>query len=162
VTTELLTVKIQNYNKDLKKTKEIKFGGGDVWGTTSIFNNADSSITKVLVLYDAGEYGNVKIEYLIVDNKLIYQRDSVLAEVINKSTLDSDNYKLHETVSYFNNDSTGTRTSKSVYSMTVEYSDKKRNELMNKTADSVALEKTDYIKALNELKEALYPKSVKK
>jgi hypothetical protein len=46
--------------------------------------------------------------------------------------------------------------------MTVEYSDKKRNELMNKTADSVALEKTDYIKALNELKEALYPKSVKK
>ncbi len=155
------TTEIENYFKDLKKTKETKFGGGDVWGTTYIFNNSDSSITKVIVSYDAGDYGNGKNEYLIVDNRLIYQRDSILDEIINKSPLDSNNYKLRETISYFNKDSTGTRTSKSVYLMTIESSDEKKNELMNKTADSVALVKTDYIKAFRELKEALDLKLIK-
>lgn len=69
---------IQNYSKNLKKTIEIQFGGGDVWGTTYIYNNQDSSILKVLVEYDAGDYGKGINEYLLVDNLIIYQRDSLV------------------------------------------------------------------------------------
>jgi hypothetical protein len=153
--TNLRTAEIQNYFKDLKKTKEIRFGGGDVWGTTYIYNNADSSIIKVLVKYDAGDYGKGQNEYLIVDNRLIYQRDSIVDWLIIKSPLDSNKYKLRETISYFNADSTGTKTSKAVYSMTFEFNDEKKKELKNKTADSVALIKTDYVKLFGELKEVL-------
>ncbi len=155
VATDLQTTEIPNYRKDLKKTKEIKFGGGDVWGTTYIFNNADSSVTKVLVDYDAGDYGKGRNEYLIVDNKLIYKKDSLVDWLIIKSPLDSNKYKLRETIYYFNTDSTGTRISRAVYSMTSEFDDEKKKELTNKTADSVALTKSDYIKLVGELTEAL-------
>jgi hypothetical protein len=155
VTTDLRTTGIQNYNKDLKKIKEIMFGGGDVWGTTYIFNNADSSVTKVLVDYDAGDYGKGQNEYLTVDNRLVYKRDSIVDWLIVKSPLDSNKYKLRETICYFNADSTGTKTTKAVYSMTFEFDNEKKKELRNKTADSVALTKMDYIKLMGELKEAL-------
>jgi hypothetical protein len=153
--TDLAQTKIEDQLKGLKKTKETKFGGGDVWGTTYIFNNADSSVTKVLVDYDAGDYGKGRNEYLIVNNILIYQRDSIVDQVINKSPLDSSEYKLQETISYFNKDSTGTRTSKSVYSMTFEFNGEKIKELKNKETDSLVLTKTDYLKMLSELKDAL-------
>jgi hypothetical protein len=148
------SIEKQSYT-DLKKTKEIEFGGGDVWGTTYIFNNFDSSVVKVLVVYDAGDYGKGQNEYLVVDNKLTYQRDSIVDWVINKSPLDSSNYKLRETISYFNSDSTGTKISKAVYSMTFDFSDEKKEKLRTQTADSVNLTKMDYIKLMEELKEAL-------
>jgi hypothetical protein len=147
--------RIENQFKNLTKTKEIKFGGGDVWGTTYIFNNADSSVTKILVDYDAGDYGKGINEYIIVDNKLVYQRDSTLAGVINKSPLDSNEYKLHEVTSYFNNDSTGIKTSRAVYSKTFDFDDKKIKELKNKKTDSLTLTRADYLKMLAELKDAL-------
>jgi hypothetical protein len=153
--TDLRTTEIQIHFKDLRKTKEIKFGGGDVWGTTYIFNNADSSTTKVLVEYDAGDYGKGQNEYLIVNNRILYQRDSIVDWLIVKSPLDSNKYKLRETICYFNADSTGTKTSKAVYSTTFEFDDEKKKELRNKIADSVALTKTDYIKLVGELEKAL-------
>jgi len=63
--TDLRQTRIEDQYKDLKKIKEIKFGGGDVWGTTHIFSNADSTTIKVLVEYDAGDYGRGKNEYII-------------------------------------------------------------------------------------------------
>jgi hypothetical protein len=39
--------------------------------------------------------------------------------------------------------------------MTFEFDNEKKKELRNKTADSVALTKMDYIKLMGELKEAL-------
>jgi hypothetical protein len=155
VQTDLPVAKIENQFKDLKKTKETKFGGGDVWGTTYIFNNTDSSVTKVLVDYDAGDYGKGRNEYLIVDSRLIYQRDSIVDQVINKSPLDSNEYKLRETLCYFNKDSTGTKTSKAVYSMTMDFDSERIQELKNKKADSLVLTKIDYLKMLEELKDAL-------
>jgi hypothetical protein len=147
--------RIEDQFKNLKKTKETKFGGGDVWGTTYIFNNDDSSLTRVLVDYDAGDYGNGRNEYLVVDNRLVYQRDSIVDQIINKSPLDSSEYKLLETICYFEKDSTGTKTSKAVYSMTFDFSNEKIKELQDKTVDSIALTKTDYLKVLEELKDAV-------
>jgi hypothetical protein len=153
--TDSLATKIQDYSKGLKKTKEIKFGGGDVWGTTYIYNNQDSSVTKVLVDYDAGDYGKGRNEYLIVDNIVVYQKDSIVDWVIVKSPLDSNQYKLRETISYVNGDSTGTKISKAIYSTTLEFSDEKKRELQNVIADSITLTKSDYIKMHSELKDAL-------
>lgn len=146
---------IEDQFKSLKKTKEIKFGGGDVWGTTHIFNNADSSMTRVVVEYDAGDYGKGQNEYLTIDNRLVYQRDSIVDWLIVKSPLDSNKFKLRETICYFNADSTGTKTSKAVYSMTFEFDDEKKKELRNKTVDSIDLTKNDYVKIFGELKDAL-------
>lgn len=73
--TDLLQTEPDDQLKNLKKIKETKFGGGDVWGTTKIFNNADSTVTRVVVDYSAGDYGNGRNEYLIVDNRLIYQKE---------------------------------------------------------------------------------------
>jgi len=153
--TDLPQTKIDAQYKDLDKIKEIKFGGGDVWGTTYIYSNADSSVKKVIVDYDAGDYGHGRNEYILVDNFLVFQRDSILDQVINKSPLDSSEYKLRETINHFNKDSTGTRTSKAVYSMTFDFSNKQIQELRNKKPDSLSLDKADYIKLLDELKEAL-------
>lgn len=153
--TDLPQTRIEDQYKDLKKTKEIKFGGGDVWGTTHIFSNADSTTIKVVVEYDAGDYGRGKNEYILTNNRLIYQRDSIVDWLIVKSPLDSSKYKLRETISHFNADSTGTRTSRAVYSMTFEFDDEKKNELRSKPVDSVTLTKTDFIKVVGELKDAL-------
>jgi hypothetical protein len=153
--TDLTQTKIEDKYKDLKKTKEIKFGGGDVWGTTYIFNNTDSSIVKVLVEYDAGDYGRGQNEYIVDDHRLIYQRDSIVDWLIVKSPLDSNKYKLRETICYFNADSTGTKTSRAVYSMTFNFDENKKTELRNKTVDSVTLTKLDYVKLVDELRNAL-------
>lgn len=153
--TNLSLNKTEDQFRDLKKSKEIKFGGGDVWGTTSIFTNADSTMTKVLVDYDAGDYGNGRNEYLIVNGRLIYQRDSIVDWVINKSSLDSSKYKLRETICYFNADSTGTMTTKAVYSMTMYFTSEKIQELKSKKPDSLVLASKDYLKLMSELKTAL-------
>jgi hypothetical protein len=153
--TDLRRSAIQKYFKGLKKTKETKFGGGDGSGTTYIFNNADSSITRVIVEYYAGDYGNGSNEFLLADNRLIYQRDSIVDWLAIKSPLDSSNYKLSEVVSYYNIDSTGTKFSKEVYLLTLDFNEDKRKELETKKTDSLTLTKEDYIKSLEELKEAL-------
>jgi hypothetical protein len=146
--TDSLVTKIQNYSKDLRKTKEIEFGGGDVWGTTYIYNNQDSSVIRVLVDYDAGDYGKGLNEYLIVDNFILYQRDSLVDWLITKSPMDSNKYKLRETMLYFNDDSTGTEISRAVYSTTFEFSDEKKRQFRNDMADSVALTKLTTLKYL--------------
>ena len=85
----------------------------------------------------------------------MYQRDSLVDWLIIKSPMDSNKYKLRETILYFNDDSTGTKISRAVYSTTLEFSDEKKRQLRNDVADSIALTKLDYIKIRTELKDAL-------
>ena len=149
------TTKIEDKLKDLKKTKEVKFGGGDVWGTKYIYSNNDSSIMKIKVDYDAGDYGKGQNEFLLVNSHLVYQRDYVFDWLIIKSPQDSNNYKLRETVSYFKPDSTGIKQSKAVYSKSLEFNNAKIQELRNKGSDTETLNKTDYVRQYEELKQTL-------
>lgn len=63
-----------------------------------------------------GDYRKGENEFLLVDNKLVYQREYVLDWLLVKSPEDSTNYKVREVVSYFRTNSTGIRKSKAVYS----------------------------------------------
>jgi hypothetical protein len=152
---DLQTTDIKAFYQDLTRKQEIKFEDGDSWGTISIYSNADSSVVRVIIDFDNGDYGNGRNEYLAVENRLIYQRDSVSDWLIVKSPMDSNNYKLRETILQFDSDSMGTKTSKAVYSLTADFNNEKKKEFNEKPVDSVKLNKDDYIKALDELRRVL-------
>ena len=141
--------------RNLKQTEETKFGGGDVWGTRYIYSNDDSSVVKVVVDYDAGDYGKGQNEFLLVDSMLLYQRDYVLDWLAVKSPLDTNNYKLREAVSYFKADSTGLKKSQTVYTRSLEITEAKKDELKNKITETDTLTKSEYVRQWNELKNAL-------
>ena len=65
------TVETFNLREALIKNSEVEFGGGDVWGTTSYYTNSDSTQIRVLVKYDAGDYGNGEVEFFIINEKLV-------------------------------------------------------------------------------------------
>jgi len=93
-----------------------------------IINNKD--IRNIGAIdYDAGDYGKGRNEYCNVDDFVVYQKDSIVGGLIVKSPIDSNQYKLRETISYFNGDSTGTRISRAVYSTTLDFSDEKKKRI---------------------------------
>lgn len=149
------TTKIDNYIKDLKETQAIEFGAGDTWGTRYIFNNTDSSVIRVLIKYSSGDYGNGQDEFLLVDNKLIYQKNYSIDWLAEDPLPDTSDYQIRETILFFNPDSTGTKESKFVYSQQLEITEEKTKELKAKLPEKKVLSKNDYINSIEELKNAL-------
>jgi hypothetical protein len=149
------TASIANYIKDLKETQEVEFGEGDSWGTRYIYNNNDSSVIRVLIKSSAGDYGNGQYEFLLVDNKLIYQRDYIIDWLAIDPLPDTSDYQLSEIISFFNPDSTGLKESKSVYSLQLEVTNETIKKLENKVTEKKLLTKSDYVNSLEELKRAM-------
>ena len=150
-----LILGIEEKFKNLKPAGQTKFGGGDVWGIRHVYANNDSSVVKIVVDYDAGDYGKGQNEFLLVDSKLVYQRDYVLDWLVVKSPLDTNNYKLREAVSYYSADSTGLKKSKTVYTRSLEVTEAKKEEFKNRMVETDTLTKNDYVTQYDELKKAL-------
>jgi len=138
----------------LKKKKEVEFGGGDVWGTTFYYANNDNTALRIVTKYDAGDYGSGEVEFFIVDERLIYQKEYVLDWLI-KGNKDGQNYKLRETIYYFSEDGTGLKASKHTYTTELKVTVEDRNKLHEATTATQPLETSDYTKQRAELTEVM-------
>ncbi len=115
----------KNDGASFQQVVEANFGEGDVEGTLRVFRNADSSRTKVVVEYNAGDYGNGRNEFVTLDGQLMFQRDSVVEWLMPQSPLDSNVYELRESSFYFSSDSSGVYTYRAVYSPSRDFDSRK-------------------------------------
>ncbi len=138
----------------LKKKKEVDFGGGDVWGTTFYYVNKDSTELRIVVKYDAGDYGNGEVDFFLIDEKLIYQKEYVLDWLV-KRNKDGQSYKLRETTYYFSENGTGLKTSKQTYTSELKVSAEDSSKLNEATTSTQPLDTSDYTKQRSKLTDVM-------
>ncbi|MFT6443763.1 MAG: hypothetical protein ACJASM_003326 [Salibacteraceae bacterium] len=154
------TTEITNLRETLEKNSEVEFGGGDVWGTTFYYANADSTQIRIVAKYDAGDYGNGEVEFFVFDDKLVFQKEYILDWLV-KGNQDGQNYKLRETIYCFSNDGTGLKTSKHTYTTDLKVSTENRRKLNEAITETQILEIHDYTKQRAELTEVMKRELIK-
>jgi hypothetical protein len=153
--TSLTEAKVADLREKLSLSVEEEFDGGDVWGTTYYYSNTDSTKIRVLYKYDAGDYGSGEIEFFVINNKLLYQKNLILDWLI-ESNEEDQSYKLSETIYYFSDTKNGTKLSRQVYTSmgTVSKNDTDKLNLIDPQKQTLA--EDDYVKQMKELSKIIY------
>lgn len=141
--------KTQILDKELKRETKTEFEGGDVWGTILTYSNSDSSSTKVIIKYSAGDYGQGESVFYIKTHKLIYVRE-IKSNWIADVDPDKNQYEFTETKYYFTDKEDGLRETRKLKTKIFEF-DKGMNELKNTKFLIDSLTVDDYIMMLDKV-----------
>ncbi len=141
--------KTEFLDKELKKELKTEFEGGDVWGTILTYSNNDSTSNKIIIKYNAGDYGQGESVFYLLDHKLIFVseiKSSWIADV----DPDKNQYEFSETKYYFSDKEDGLRENRKLKTKYFEF-DRGINELKNQKFLIDSLTVDDYILMLDKV-----------
>lgn len=148
------TARVTELREVLEKNKEVQFGGGDVWGTTIYYTNADSSELRIVTKYDAGEYSYGESEFFVVDEKLIFHKEYAVDWLL-KENHEGKQFKLNETIYYFSDSKTGFKTSRYTYTSELNLLAADHRNLNNEEVETELLDSNYYADQMAALKEVI-------